>query len=268
MISTWLVIGLILATVGVATLGAMFSIVGIGALFSGALASVGAMATALEFAKFVLAAYLHQRWQQLNLLFKSYLVFAVVVLSAVTSMGIYGFLSDAYSSASTVLVAENIKLESYKKQLAQNRDELARLEKMIDEIPVNRVSRRLQMRSEQEPIINDLNTRAAEIERSITAVNLSVLEVEKKVGPLIYISRAFGWDIDDVVKYLILILVCVFDPLAICLVIASTEALASRRQQKSAAVSSATASTGPAPAHDDTEVIEMRFSEEKSKSAV
>ena len=76
------------------------------------------MALCREFSKFVMAAYLHQTWKNLNLIYRSYLVFAVVVLSLITSIGIYGFLSEAYQSASTVLEAENIKLESVKTQQA------------------------------------------------------------------------------------------------------------------------------------------------------
>ena len=65
-------------------------------VFLVAVIAVWAMAASLEFAKFVLAAYLHQTWKQQNLVFKSYLSFAIVVLSIITSVGIYGFLSDAY----------------------------------------------------------------------------------------------------------------------------------------------------------------------------
>ncbi len=231
MISLWIVIGLIISTVSVATLAAVFSIVGLGALFSGAVLAVFAMAGSLEFSKFVLAAYLHQRWNDLNKVFRGYLVFAIVVLSLITSMGVFGFLSDAYQSASTALDSENVKLQSEKNKQNSINNELMRINKSIEEIPITRISKKMKARQEAEPLIRDLNSKYDAIEKTIAEMNLKVIEIKKKVGPLIYIARAFNADIDSVVKYLILIFVLVFDPLAICLVIATTQALDSRKHK-------------------------------------
>lgn len=236
MVSWWIIGGLILSAVAVSFLGAAFSVVGIAALFSGAAASVIAMASALEFAKFVLAAYLHRRWTVLNWLFKSYLTISVVVLSLITSMGIFGFLSDAYSSASAVLEEETIKSDALKKQKNNLLAEVQRLNSSVDEIPANRITRRLQLRAEIEPVIADLIKRSNELDSKITESELKILDVKKKVGPLIYIARVFNMDLDTVVKYLIFVFVFVFDPLAICLVIAVSEAL----QQRQAPTASAT----------------------------
>lgn len=234
MISLWITVGLIISAASVASLGAYFSIVGLGALFSGAAIAVFLMAGSLEFAKFTLAAYLHQTWKNLNQIYRAYLTFAIVVLSIITSLGIFGFLSEAYQSATSVLEGENIKLVSIKSQQKLIADEIARLNRSIDEIPANRISKRISARAEIEPMIKELNKKFSEGEKGITAANLSILEVQKKVGPLMYISRSFKMDVDSVVKYLILIFVSVFDPLAICLVIASTHALETRRNAKSA----------------------------------
>ncbi len=231
MISLWIVIGLIISTLSVATLAAAFSVVGLGALFSGAMLAVFAMAGSLEFSKFVLAAYLHQRWNQLNKVFRGYLVFAIVILSLITSMGIFGFLSDAYQSASTSIETETVKLQSEKNKQNSINNELMRINKSIEEIPITRISKKLRARQEAEPLIRDLNDKFDDIEKTIAEMNLKVIEIKKKVGPLIYIARAFNADIDNVVKYLILIFVLVFDPLAICLVIATTQALDSRKHK-------------------------------------
>ena len=227
-VSLWITVGLVMAATAVASLGAYFSIHGLGLLFSGAVLAVWAMGAALEFAKFMLAAYLHQTWATQNKIFKSYLSFAIVILSIVTSVGIYGFLSDAYQSASTVLEAETVKIENIKSEQALISAEINRLNKMIDEIPANRISRRLKARAEVEPTILELNAKFANAERNLAASNLKLVEVKKKVGPLIHIAKNFNMNVDRVVSYLILILVTVFDPLAICLVIAATHALASR----------------------------------------
>lgn len=232
MISLWITIGLVISATSIATLGAYFSIVGIGALFSGALLAVSIMAGSLEFAKFTLAAYLHQVWYRLNKVYRTYLVFSVVVLSIITSMGIFGFLSDAYQSASSVFDTENVKLANMRIQQKLITDEIARINSSIEEIPVTRLTRKITLRAEMEPRIKDLNRRLAEGEKFIAETNLRILDAKKKVGPLIYIAKMLNKDIDTVVKYLILVFVLVFDPLAICLVIASTHAIESRRQGK------------------------------------
>ena len=230
MISLWITIGLIIAATSVSTLGAYFSIVGIGALFSGALIAVCLMAGSLEFAKFVLAAYLHQTWKKINLVFKVYMTFAIVVLSFITSIGIYGFLSDAYQSTSLILEGETVKLENFKKQSELATSEIDRLQYSIEEIPESRVTKRLEARKAIEPRILELNKKVEDNEREVTSANLKILDVKKKVGPLIYIAKALNVGIDQTVKYLILVFVLVFDPLAICLVIASTFALDTRRR--------------------------------------
>lgn len=271
MVSIWIIIGLILATISVSVLGASFSVVGLSALFSGAMLAVCAMAISLEFAKFVLAAYVHQRWLFLNKVFRSYLVFAIVVLSIITSMGIFGFLSDAYQSASTAIDEETIKLEALKTEQTHNTAEIERLYKAIDEIPEKRISKKMKARADAEPAILELTKKNEAILAKLTQSNLRMLDVKKRVGPLIYIARAFQLEIDAVVKYLIMIFVSVFDPLAICLVIATSQALESRKKRRfQAAVEEieeekATMSTEVATVTKSEpeldEVIQMRFSD-------
>jgi hypothetical protein len=278
MISVWITIGLILSALLVSSLGAYFSIMGIGALFSGAVLAVWLMAGSLEFAKFVLAAYLHQTWKVLNKVYRAYLVFAVVVLSAITSMGVFGFLSEAYQSASTVLEAENIKLDNIKKQQLAMNNEIARLNRSVEEIPSARVTRRLKARAEIEPTILELNKKIQAGEAGLTEANLKILDVKKKVGPLIYISRSFNMDIDTVVKYLILIFMLVFDPLAICLVIASTQAIESRKKAvndivspvaETSVVTQTPAASKKFEEESDDIVVQMNFKDEnEDKKAV
>ncbi|MBY0385717.1 hypothetical protein K2X05_11225 [bacterium] len=232
MVAIWVIIGLVVSAICVSALGAAFSVVGLGALFSGAMVAVWAMAGSLEFSKFVLAAYLHQRWRDLNVIFRSYLVFAVVVLSLITSMGIFGFLSDAYQSSSHAIEEVNIKIANLRSQQKLNEAEISRLNKSIDEIPDSRVSKKIKARAEAEPRISALTKESEEIDRKIGTANLQLHEIKKKIGPLVYIARATNKDIDTIVTYLILVFVSVFDPLAICLVIATSEAIDARRRWK------------------------------------
>lgn len=261
MIALWCVVGLIISAISVSILGAAFSVAGLAALFSGAALAVMFMAGSLELSKFVLAAYLHQRWNHLNAFFKTYLVAAVVVLSAITSLGIFGFLSDAYQSASTALTAEAIKVNSLKTQQVSARAEIDRLNKAVEEIPVTRVTKRIETRKEIEPAIANLTKQIENLQLQITQSDLHVIELNKKVGPLVYIAKVFNIEIDLVVKYLILVFVSVFDPLAICLVIATSGALQSRREALNS--SSEQENSEPVTPGNDAEVVEMRFVDDK-----
>jgi hypothetical protein len=261
MIPIWILVGLIISGTSVSMLGAYFSIKGLGALFSGAMFAVWLMAGSLELSKFVLAAYLHRQWKRMNSIYKSYLVSSVVILSLITSMGIFGFLSEAYQSASAILESENIKMQSLQVQVTGAQNEINRLNRSIDEIPANRVTKRIQARKEVEPTISEKTKQIEQLNIQISQAQMTMLEAKKKVGPLIYISKAFNLDIDVVVKYLILIFVLVFDPLAICLVIAISESLISRGLAPTEAASQA-------PPTADGEVIKMKFVSEDDKTAV
>lgn len=229
-IQLWVVCGLAISAVSVSTLGAWFSIEGLGKLFTGAVVSVWIMAGALEIAKFTIAAFLHQVWPRLNFLFKSYLLGSVVMLSGITSLGIFGFLSDAYQESSTILESETIKLETLKSNQARLEQDIERINKSIEEIPDSRISKKMRARAEAEPMILDLRKKQETLQAEVTQASLKVLAVKDKVGPLIYIARVFKMDIDLVVKYLIFAFVLVFDPLALCLVVAFSMALKLRKE--------------------------------------
>ncbi len=262
MVALWCIFGLIVAAFAVSTLGAAFSVFGLSHLFSGAPTAVIAMTSSLELAKFVLAAYLHQTWSRQNLIFKSYLSSAIVVLSVITSMGIFGFLSNAYQSASSTLEEETVKITALKGDLARTEQEQARINKAIDEIPQSRITKKMAARAQADPALAALRQKTESITAAITQSDLKIIEIKQKVGPLIYIARAFQMDIDQVVKYLILVFVFVFDPLAICLVIATSQALETRRQPKPSAGASFSEPQRP-PHQPEGEVVQMRFVEEK-----
>lgn len=267
MVQLWIVIGLALSAFSVSLLGATFSIVGIGKLFSGEVLAVCLMAGALELSKFVVAAYLHQTWQRIGLIFRTYLVSCVVILSLITSMGIFGFLSDSYSTSTGVLEAENIKLQKLQSELGMANSEVARITRTVDEIPDRRISKKIKARADIEPIIREFKEKILNIESQISEAQIHIIKVKQKVGPLIYISKTFNMDIDTVVKYLILVLVSVFDPLAICLVIALSDALIRRNQMQNFSVAvNAEASKNPhtvVSPEDAIASLKMSFEDEE-----
>jgi hypothetical protein len=176
----------------------------------------------------------------LTLIYRTYMLGAVIVLSMITSMGIFGFLSDAYQTSFAELSIQQIKVDSLKAQQTRNLEEIGRINRSIDMIPDNRVSQQIIARQRAEPLIRELVAKNEAIAEQFKLANLKTLDIKTKAGPLVYVAQLFHEEIDTVVKWLILVFVSVFDPLAICLVIATSKALSQKAQNAQTAVALAT----------------------------
>ena len=207
-----------IAALCLAFTGAAFSIFGIGQLFAGAAKYVILMAAVLEFAKIISAGFLYRYWGHVNSILRVYLVGAVITLVGITSVGIFGFLSSAYQKASFSLNTQNLKLKTLHDEAHRSETQLKEIYAFIDTIPRNRVSKKLELQKSYEPQIRRLKRKADDVHNQIAALKMEILNTQMKVGPIIYTAEALGAEVDTVVKYLILVFVLVFDPLAICLV--------------------------------------------------
>lgn len=210
--------------------GATFSIMGLMKLFSGAPFAVGVMAGALEMAKMVSASFLHRNWKKMNIIMKIYLVFAVAVLMGITSMGIFGYLSYAYQKTSKELKDTMIRIDYLHSEDRKVRAEKERIQKEIDDIPENRVTRRLETQKEMEPRMQQLEKQSIEITMKLRNEELKKLEFSTEIGPVIYVAELLGANTDKVATWLIITFVIVFDPLAVCLVLATTWAITHREE--------------------------------------
>lgn len=214
-----LVLGLTAAVISI--VGATFSIMGLTKLFSGAPIAVGVMAGALELAKMVSASFLHSNWKKLNIIMKLYLSFAVAVLMAITSMGIFGYLSWAFQNTSRELKETMIRIDYLQSEAKRIKDEQERVQKELDQIPSNRVTRRLELQKELEPHIQQLNKQSTENQMKMRNETLKKNSFQTEIGPVIYVAELLGANTDKVATYLIILFVIVFDPLAVCLVLAT-----------------------------------------------
>ena len=237
---------------------ATFSVIGLSKLFAGAAMAVIIMAGTLEASKLVVASLLHRYWKSLSVLLKLYLTLAVLVLIGITSIGIYGYLSSAYQETATMsgIVDKEVEvLELRKNRFVESRDyymsEKEALDNSISDLReglVNNVrqyvdentgqivttsgssSNRRALQAELDQAVSQRDTISIKLEGvtdSINAIDLEILDVvstaetASELGPLKYISKIVGWEMDRTVNVLILIIVFVFDPLAICLIIAA-----------------------------------------------
>ena len=277
------------SALSLATVAAYFSIVGLTTIFPGAFWSIFIMGTTLEVGKLVTAVWLHRNWKKSQRLIKFYLTFSVVVLSLITSMGIFGFLSKSHieqesgssSISSQISILDNklnaieIKKQSTQKQIEsinkQNQEDtdfilkmnerLLVLDSLVAEVrskggfSVSKKVAEIQesQQNERSSIINNklncqnrINSYISKIEEQLfpklesldeeslvivldkTKLDSEIKKIEAEIGPIKYIAEIvsdFGGpnvDSSAAVRMVILILIFVFDPLAILLVVASS----------------------------------------------
>ena len=212
----------------VAFSAAFFSVFGLSKLFAGAQTSVVIMAGSLEFAKLVTASFLYRYWKTVPTFLKNYLLVGTFVLIIITSMGIFGYLSNAYQGATTGFEKQSTMLIFKEDQLRQVKDDAEflklEMETAIEELPENYRTARKKLREEYQPQISQLNKQSLNLKQEIGDLKIALVETGVDVGPAIYLARVFDTEIDTVVKWFIFILIFVFDPLAVSLVIAANMA--------------------------------------------
>jgi hypothetical protein len=242
----------------VAGCAAFFSVFGLSQLFAGASLAVIIMASSLEFAKIISVSFLQRYWTRISKTLKTYLSIGVVVLVCITSAGIYGFLSNAYQKTATQyeigeneLSALSAKKALFQKNIDDNKAVLDTKTKRLDQLSSLRTSQETRLgqaasNAERNRVRQDINTASTEIQKlngEIDVLNSSVkpfidsvsfyenkmIESKSKnagaseVGPLKYIATLVGQPMDKVVNWFILLLIFVFDPLAMALVIATNK---------------------------------------------
>lgn len=239
----------ILATaVLLSAVAAYYSVAGLTAIFSAATIPVIIMGGSLELGKIVATVWLHNNWRRAPFLFKAYLVPAVAVLMLITSMGIFGFLSKAHSDQSMVsgdvqakisIYDEKIKTE--KENIDANRKALKQLDEAVDQVMGRSTDEKgaekaVQIRRGQQAERGRLLKEIEQSQKRISALNeerapiaAEVRKVEAEVGPIKYIAALVYGDSADAnlleaaVRWVIILLVVVFDPLALTLILAANK---------------------------------------------
>ena len=214
---------------------AFFSVFGLSKLFAGATLSVIIMAGSLEFGKIIGASFLYRYWNSIANWLKVYMTVGVITLVVITSAGIFGFLSNAYQGAtiefekqSTTLLYKEDRLEQLEEDKVYLKQELSQA---VNALPDNYPTAKRKLREEYNPKVLELNDHILDIKQDISDLKVSLVETGVDVGPAIYLARAFNTDIDTVVKFFILILIFVFDPMAVSLILAYNKVLEEDRKK-------------------------------------
>jgi hypothetical protein len=250
------------AAIFIAGCAAFFSIKGLMVLFAGSAFAVAIMASSLELGKLVAASFLHRNWKTSSFFLKTYLTLAVGVLMFITSLGIFGFLTNAYQlhkGTADGIQAEQAAIEKQQAILsAEIEANTARIDSLItirkeQEGRVNAAGNYKAPREQAYQAIAAANEelkakelRQIELRDKLTSTELKKTEISRElstktdIGSFKFIADSLGVDIDTAVRYFILSLVLVFDPLAISLVLALNQLIELRELKKRNKASSPT----------------------------
>ena len=230
---------------GLSAVAAYYAVVGLIAIFAAAVIPIAIMGSLLEASKLVVASWLYRNWKEIPLLLKSYFTVALVVLMLLTSMGIFGFLSKAHLDqaiptgdvqSKLALIDEKIKTE--KENINASRKELSQLDAQLDQT-ISRTTdqggteRAIQIRRNQQKDRNRILTEIGSAQTKIAKLNeerapiaSEVRKVEAEVGPIKYIAQVIYGDADTdllekAVRFVTILIVLVFDPLAVLMLVAA-----------------------------------------------
>ena len=236
----------LLVALTLSAIAAWYSILGLTAIFAAAVIPIIIMGGALEFAKVITTLWLHRYWDRATWKLKLYLIPAVMSLAFLTSMGIFGFLSKAHSdqtlisgdvSAKVELIDEKIKIS--RDNIAINQKALQQMDSQVDQLlgrttDDKGANRAVQVRRQQAAERNRLNAEIAAEQENIAKLNeqaapirAQIRKVEAEVGPIKYIAALIYGDNPDsnllerAVRWVIILIVFVFDPLSLVLVLAA-----------------------------------------------
>jgi len=240
----------------IAATAAWYSIVGLTAIFAGAVIPIIIMGSVLEIGKLVTAAWLHQNWKTVSLWMKSYLTLSVFLLMVITSLGIFGFLSKAHLEHSISTGGTNeLRISNLERQIGNQQRIVTDSEKVLGQldqtVQVLLDADRIRGRSgalatrkgqaEERDLlnqsINDAYGLIEQYQTELSPLQQEKLAIEVEVGPLKYIAELiYGNDaedyFDEAVRIVILLLIFTFDPLAIVLLLAANQGFDQRRKEK------------------------------------
>jgi hypothetical protein len=238
----------LLVALSLSTVAAYYSIIGLTAIFAGAVIPVIIMGSMLEVAKITTTVWLRKYWNKCSWVLKLYLVPAVVALALLTSMGIFGFLSKAHMDQGITSGDVQAKLSLYDEKIKTQRDNIELARKALQQMDAQvdqRLSRSdseqaaeraVQIRRQQAGERTKLQKEIGEAQKEIQKLNeerapiaAENRKVEAEVGPVKYIAALIYGDnadtnmLEAAVRWVIILLVVVFDPLAIALVLAGNQ---------------------------------------------
>ncbi|NBP00447.1 MAG: hypothetical protein EBU90_10050 [Proteobacteria bacterium] len=235
---------------------AYYSVIGLAAIFPGSFWPVVLMGSVLESAKLVTASWLYRNWKTAPRVLKYYLTSAVAILMLITSMGIFGYLSKAHLEHASDIgpVSDKVaiideKIQTLKQNIEANKKTLKQLDEAVDNVMSRSDSERgaeraIQIRKSQQKERNALNEEINKTQKEVTKLTeekvpltVELRKAESDFGPIKYVAELIYGSgekdiIDKAVRLVIILIMIVFDPLAVLLLIASNISMANREEKE------------------------------------
>jgi hypothetical protein len=241
-----------LSALAVTSCAAYFSVMGIATLFSGSFYQAMVMATCLEFGKIIATSYLYRYWNVTNGWLKTYLIVAVIVLMGITSLGVFGYLTAAYQVNLAKFGHQDSNIALLEEQKTNIDTEINQNINRIQTLNQSRLNQEQRLpnlsRQAAAPIyadieraskeIQSLNNRNQELYQSKTEKDNSLLQIKseisksKDIGTFKFVAEFINLPLNTVVTIFIFVLICVFDPLAVALILAYNVVKYNRLSQK------------------------------------
>ena len=210
-------------------LGTYVSVIGLSTLF-GANPIIIVLAVALDAGKLVVVTLLYSRWKILSKIMKTYALFAAIITMIITSAGAAGYLSGEFQKAILGTQEGSLKVDVLKGQIAKYEERKKQIDAQIAVLPEKTtVTQRLRLMNGFKTEQEELQVKIADIDKQLPDLQIRQIGVETKAGPILYIAKAFDIPVESAVKYVILLIIFVFDPLAVFLIIAGNFLLHQRR---------------------------------------
>lgn len=245
----------LLTSLLIASVAAWFSIAGLMAIFSASAMPIAIMAGSLEIGKLVTTSWLYRNWEDTGFLLKSYLTMAVVVLMFITSMGIFGYLSKAHIEQSAGAGDNILQIELLDNQITREQRRIDDNESVIGQLDQSvqvlmdydrirgddgAIAVR-ESQSEERAILNanidEAGARIFELQQDKAVLSSEQLSIEAEVGPLRYIAELIYGEqeaknhFDEAVRWIIIILIFVFDPLAVGMLLAANQSFRGTKKE-------------------------------------
>jgi hypothetical protein len=247
----------LLCAISLSAIAAYYSVIGLMAIFAASPIPIAIMGGALEFSKLIAASWAYKNWSVAPRFLKYYFTVAVIILMFITSLGIFGYLSKAHNdqtlisgdvSAKIAMIDEKIKVE--RDNIDVNRKTLKQMDESVDQVMVRSTnekgaekaaSLRKAQQTERNRILKEIETynkRISALNEERAPIATEIRKVEAEVGPIKYIAALIYGDsidsnlLDKSVRFVIILLVLVFDPMAVLLVIAGNFSLRQIAKEK------------------------------------
>ena len=207
------------------------SVIGLSSLF-GANILIIALAVSLDLAKLVTVTTAYTHWRELPKIMKGYALIAATITMIITSAGSAGYLSSEFQKAIVGTQESSLKVDVLKQQQAKYEERKKQIDTQIAALPEKTsVNQRLRLMNGFKTEQQNLQDKINQIDKDLPTLQVSQIGAEAHAGPILYIAKAFSVPVEVAVKYVILLIIFVFDPLAVFLIIAGNFLLKQHRSQ-------------------------------------